>query len=563
MPPSYSTKPYPIYAGRLGYVEGLTISNGATSQVLCHYLGGIPYALPPTGPFRFRRPRALPAQYKLGTKANPARFTGGTGVCPQPGFRAPPDKSLWDEDCLQLNIWTPAGKSPAGGWPVFFYIHGGFLQWGNANTPATAHAELLGETAFKCMIVMPAYRLNVFGFIAGRELEAEAQIGGESAGNMGFWDQRLALEWTARHIANFGGNAQNITVGGYSAGMSIHRKDFTVRCSQDTGSHSTFQQLAHDLFLPKESSIIKRAIMWSNGPGVQPKFLDEHQKQFDELLTALNIPLNLSPSEKLSRLRATSADAIVAVQDSLAKSEFRAISDGSFISNTLIRNINDGTFARRVLERGVKILNGECRDEHYLYGAWRTPANSFEAVYYRLVADYPEETVKMLIPIYFPNRDLPAWAKDWPDAFGKVYADMQVHASERGFADRLEKGGLVVGRDLLRYRIDWRAKCVDTALPREWKVTHSSDFPIWFWGLGMGDGLTPDEKIILRDVNAFFAAFVKGDDVQWSELGSKWLHRLNGRGALDMWKDERWEDGITVWNAVNGDEKPPMPASHL
>lgn len=329
-----------------------------------------------------------------------------------------------------------------------------------------------------------------------------------------------------------------------------------------TGSYSTFQQLAHDLFLPEESSIIKRAIMWSNGPGVQPKFMPEHQKQFDEVLEALNIPLALSSVEKLARLRSIPADKLVELQDGLARSEFRALSDGAFIDKDLFQKINDGTFARRVKARGVKILNGECRDEHFLYGSWRTPQNSFEAMYYRLIADYPEVYVKKLLPIYFPDRKLPAWAKDWQDAFGKIYADLQVHCGERGFADKLARAGLTIGKDLLRYRIDWRAKCADILIPPEWKVTHATDQPIWFWGLGMGEGLTADEKIILREINSFFSSFVKGEDVEWSEKGPKWMKRLTARGTMDMWQDERWEDGLTVWDAVNGDDR-AAPVSRL
>lgn len=130
--------------------------------------------------------------------------------------------SLWDEDCLQLNIWTPAGNAPQDGWPCYFYIHGGWLQFGTANTPDVALAPLLSETDFKCMIVMPAYRLNAFGFIASHELEVEAEKNGETVGNMGFWDQRTALEWTSRYIHLFGGDPNNITVGGYSAGMLAH-----------------------------------------------------------------------------------------------------------------------------------------------------------------------------------------------------------------------------------------------------------------------------------------------------------------------------------------------------
>lgn len=107
-------------------------------------------------------------------------------------------------------------------------------------------ASLLGETAFDAIIVSPAYRLNSFGFIASKELQAEAAKVGETAGNMGFWDQRAALEWTAANIGHFGGDANNITVGGYSA-----------------GSHSAFHQMAHELyFVPDGKAIIRRVIMW-------------------------------------------------------------------------------------------------------------------------------------------------------------------------------------------------------------------------------------------------------------------------------------------------------------
>jgi len=106
---------------------------------------------------------------------------------------------------------------------------------------AEALAELLSETAFKAIVVMPGYRVNAFGFLASKELEEEARANGETYSNFGFWDQRTALEWTHDRIASFGGNKNNITVAGYSA-----------------GSYSTFQQLAHDVYLPPRSSIIKR-----------------------------------------------------------------------------------------------------------------------------------------------------------------------------------------------------------------------------------------------------------------------------------------------------------------
>lgn len=88
------------------------------------------------------------------------------------------------------------------------------MQWGSVNDRPEAMAPLMSETGFEAIIVAPAYRLNLLGFMASKELQDEAVKVGEVAGNLGFWDQRMALEWTAKNIGHFGGNASNITVGG-------------------------------------------------------------------------------------------------------------------------------------------------------------------------------------------------------------------------------------------------------------------------------------------------------------------------------------------------------------
>jgi carboxylesterase type B len=95
-------------------------------------------------------------------------------------------------------------------------LDGGWLQFGTPNSFNAA--ALIGETDFKCVVVMPAYRVNLFGFLYSAELEADAASVGESVGNHGFWDQRLALEWTRENVGLFGGDTGNITISGYSAG---------------------------------------------------------------------------------------------------------------------------------------------------------------------------------------------------------------------------------------------------------------------------------------------------------------------------------------------------------
>jgi hypothetical protein len=164
---AYQHQSYPLDAGRLGQIEGLTLS--LRGEPLVHYFGGIPYALPPTGEFRFRAPRKLPEEFQYGTVSSPGRFTGGTAICPQPPARTPQNKALFDEDCLQLNIWIPAEPAPKEGWPVCVYFHGGFLQVGSPNLGPGSLAPLLTESACRAIMVFPAFRLNAFGFLASEE----------------------------------------------------------------------------------------------------------------------------------------------------------------------------------------------------------------------------------------------------------------------------------------------------------------------------------------------------------------------------------------------------------
>lgn len=151
-------------------------------------------------------------------------------------------------------------------------------------------------------------------------------------------------------------------------------------------------------------------------------------------------------------------------------------------------------------------------------------------------------------------RTLPPGVEGWQDLFGRIYADIQVHHLERGFHRALEAGGLRFGEDILRYRIDWRAKCVDAVFPPEWNwgVTHSTDIAIWFWGSDFGDGLLDDEKKLLEPWNKAFASFVHGDDPAWGTKNVRDMKRLRSDGKTDIWIDDQWEEGIKVWNFVNG-----------
>ncbi|KAG5774084.1 hypothetical protein H9Q72_000373 [Fusarium xylarioides] len=534
MTDNYIRESYIFNAGSLGHIEGLTITSQGSPTV--HYFGGLPYALPPVGQWRFRVPRRLPKDYRYGTATEPGTFTDGTNVCPQPPSSNTPDPSVVSEDCLQLNIWVPAGPPPKNGWPVCFYIHGSFLQVSTSNTKPEDLVSLLSESIFRAIIVMPSYRLNVFGFLASRELAAEAISNGEATGNYGLWDQRLALEWVHGNISLFGGDPANITVAGYSA-----------------GAYSTFQQLAHELFrVPKEKAIIRRVAMFSNSTGVRPKSLQDQQLQCDELLTRLGINLALSGEEKLASLRGVPHDRLVQVQTGMRISEFRVLADDTFYPNDLMDKINNGEFAKTMKNRGIRLINGECESEHIMYRRWRTPQESYSAVFQRLLADFsPEVTQKIMDHYCRSSKNLPAGYNNWEDFFGRVYANMQVHHLQRGFHNALFAGGLEAGKDVFRYRFERRLDCVAEKIPPEWGVTHLTDIPIWLWGCGYQGGLSDQEKKWLRGWNESFAAFVNGDEANWGTAGPKDMRRWRSDGETDVWEDRLWEDGVEFWRLVN------------
>ena len=173
----------------------------------CSWLG-IPYAAPPVGNLRFAAPRP-PAPWK--EIRSTRRFAPR---CMQVGsmelVNFDPSRQE-DEDCLYLNVWRPRLK---GQLPVMVWIHGGGYFGGTANTPLY-HGDHLAEAA-NVMVVSMNYRLNVFGFLATEAMVAEDPH--HSAGNFALLDQIQALTWVKENISAFGGDPNNITIAGESAG---------------------------------------------------------------------------------------------------------------------------------------------------------------------------------------------------------------------------------------------------------------------------------------------------------------------------------------------------------
>jgi para-nitrobenzyl esterase len=163
---------------------------------------GVPFAAPPVGDLRWHAP--LPAAKWKGvrqaTEFAPGPIQGGT---------PPSGKS---EDCLYLNIWSPA-KSPKEKVPVLVWIYGGGFNFG-ATSEATYNGEKLAKKGV--ILVSIAYRVGLLGFMAHPELTKESAD--NVSGNYGLLDMVAGLKWVKENIAAFGGDPNKVTIFGESAG---------------------------------------------------------------------------------------------------------------------------------------------------------------------------------------------------------------------------------------------------------------------------------------------------------------------------------------------------------
>ncbi len=201
----------PVLKTESGKIVGVSADAGHTSVYK-----GIPYAAPPVGDLRWRKPQ--PVEPWKGVRRcdafGPASVQGDQD---RRSFYFREFFSDGDpvrsEDCLYLNVWTPAAGKLSAKLPVMLWIHGGAFSGGFGH-----EIEFDGEAFARRGVILVTinYRVGLCGFMAHPLLTAEN--GGKGSGNYGLFDQLAALQWVRRNIRAFGGDPDNITVFGQSAG---------------------------------------------------------------------------------------------------------------------------------------------------------------------------------------------------------------------------------------------------------------------------------------------------------------------------------------------------------
>ncbi|RDW70121.1 hypothetical protein BP5796_08518 [Coleophoma crateriformis] len=171
---------------------------------------GVPYAQPPVGPLRMKRPQPLSAY------ASPTvRATATPIACSQLGSTSA--NVVQGEDCLTVNIQRPSDLNSTAAVPIFFWIFGGGSERGyTARYDDSGLVEKSMELGHPIIFVSVNYRTNIFGFLGGREVQADG------VSNLGLRDQRLAMQWVQDNIAAFGRDPTQVTIMGEISWVDFH-----------------------------------------------------------------------------------------------------------------------------------------------------------------------------------------------------------------------------------------------------------------------------------------------------------------------------------------------------
>jgi para-nitrobenzyl esterase len=336
---------------------------------------GIPFAQPPVGELRWREPQP------------PADWTGARNADrfgPRCMQRTGPMADYWfrsngmSEDCLYLNVWTPA-KSASEKLPVLVYVFGGGFQNGDGSEP-----RYDGESmARKGMVAVTLnYRTNLFGFLAHPELTRESPH--KASGNYGLLDQVAALRWVQRNIAAFGGDPKRVTIAGESAGsLSV--------------SALMASPLSRDLVA---GAIGESGALISTLP---PRTLAETEKDgqaFGEKAGAPTLAaLRALPAEKLQEILATAADPAAGRGGPGAASaprlRFSANLDGNFLPKTLLEIYEAGQQAKVPLLAGA---NSEEMPARVLLGESQPTPEGFAEAIRRIYGENADAVLKVYAP---------------------------------------------------------------------------------------------------------------------------------------------------------------------
>jgi para-nitrobenzyl esterase len=464
---------------------------GTKKDDLCVFRG-IPFARPPVGDLRFRAPRPFDAW----SGVRDATSVGSRSMqVPNKLFESllgrPPKEPPIDEDCLYLNVWTPGTD---GRRPVMVWIHGGGFTIGAGSEPL--YNGLFLASRGDVVVVTINYRLGALGFLYMPDF-ADAE--GEACANFGMLDQVAALEWVRDEIAAFGGDPDNVTIFGESAGgMAVGVL----------------------LASPRAAGLFRRAILQS-GAAHHALSIDQARANtaaFAEALGAEELTaahLRSIPAEDILRAQASmeASDRERMREGPAAGLRFQPVIDGHFLPERPIDAIRAG------LSKDVSTLIGTTAEEWKLFAAaWPALVKISEDEAARQIgrlipSDRDGERGRAMLQTYRDARKARGEATEPFEILIAAYTDHMARVP----ADRVAEAQAAHQRQVFAYRLDWQSPVADGALG----ACHALDLPFVFGTHRLvpafaGEG--PDADALATTIGDAWLAFARTGDPSTDSL---------------------------------------------
>lgn len=534
----YSENVPPVIHVDSGLLAGIRLSIG--DRRVDAYMG-IPYAEAPVGDLRFQKPRPV-SPWKGVYNA-----TSKPKACKQLPCPLIPTLTLdytnASEDCLYVNVWKPASlcaeprTTCKQKFPVYVFIHGGGFQWGDSALLVYDPANFVALT--DVIVVTFNYRVGINGFLS---LEIP-----EIPGNMGLWDQNMVLKWVQRNIASFGGDPNDVTLGGQSAG------------STSVGLH---------VVSPHSRGLFKRAIMQSGAPlSMIATLYFRGEGKFINVAGALGCydskrALKEQLSNVLACLRRLDSSFIINTVDKfdVVQRMFAPIDRDDFLPLSILTpqswmnmgieelllgtTLNEATMFLGVLQEAFRELLGMMKSQYRM----------LSIIIMAQTLNIPVSKSKEIVRAYFGADDKEHSFTEVQDTLSKMLGDAVFDCPVQFFADSASQRGVKTYRYLFGHRPAY-------SFYDEWMgVAHGEDL---FYTMGslpfindqsryidaMGKDIkdlmasknyTPKDEAFMKEVVAAWGSFIKTGKPMVPKPGATWKRYGVGSYPLVFLKPDNY-----------------------